>query len=338
MAKRQQEKYQFYGFVLPKPFLSETEKSMYITRNHQKVILESEDITTWNMGYCVPGEYQYVNNNTFLLCVDTVPASSLAKDYFDDQIKDVELGDIIPAIAMPQTNPDLKTATLGLQVSEKEKVRIETLCPPSEVSSDMLMDTYTILYNSIKLRSIGELSQTRGLAEFLKDFLGSGFETTHDTAVLTLHCSNLCAFGTSQPDATWYHKEKYICDSALVGGLALPDDQGNGQTVAKMVLTGDAGEDKIVLNGQSQAIAAMLLLATKLGIVAINDNQKFNKAIIFGFVRTIAKKNIIPYKLVLDFFGKQSQIYRSKDEMAVCDYVAATKFILENPEQNLILF
>lgn len=50
-------------------------------------------------------------NNTFFLCVDTVRASGLAKDYFDDQIKDVELGDIIPVIAMPQTNQDLKTAT-----------------------------------------------------------------------------------------------------------------------------------------------------------------------------------------------------------------------------------
>lgn len=111
--------------------------------------------------------------------------------------------------------------------------------------------------------------------------------TTHGTQVLTMHCTNLCTFGSSQPDTTWYHKEKYICDSALIGGLALSEvDDGTEQmiTSAEMedckpqILIGDAGEDKISQNGQSQAIAAMLLLATKLGIIAINSKKKFHKA------------------------------------------------------------
>lgn len=98
------------------------------------------------------------------------------------------------------------------------------------------------------------------------------------------------------------------------------------------VLTGVAAEDKQAKNGESQVIAAMLILATKLGYLAVIDNKKFNQALMFGYVRTLDSNTVRPYKLILDFHATRRKIYRSTVTMEVGDYIASMKYILENPE------
>lgn len=112
--------------------------------------------------------------------------------------------------------PELKTALISLQVSSEEKKRIEDLPHPSEATDDSShIMLYGIIFNAIKIQRLPELSFTRGLADFLEDFLGDDFVVTRGTMVLG-KTYNFCEYATSLPDSTWFHKKKYICDNYLI--------------------------------------------------------------------------------------------------------------------------
>lgn len=114
---------------------------------------------------------------------------------------------------------------------------------------------------------------------------------------------------------------------AMVSSAELDLDSEN------YTLLGESGEDQKKDNGESQTIAAMLILATKLGLKAAKRNITFQNAIIYGHTRTISTKSLVtPYRLHMDFKLRRYYILKSKTPMTASQYFLSLKFLLQNPE------
>ncbi len=85
------------------------------------------------------------------------------------------------------------------------------------------------------------------------------------------------------------------------------------------MLTGAAEEDKKKVNGETQCIAGMIQLMSKLGVEAVIQGKFFSRAIMYGCVRHTDDDFVRPYKLMYDFIRKIASVVRSEDWMHPCN-------------------
>lgn len=95
-------------------------------------------------------------------------------------------------------------------------------------------------------------------------------------------------------------------------------------------LTGDGGEDKPIEGGETQAVAAMLIIATALGTKAVKERKFFKRAIIFGHARATEGSKLIPYRLQMDFNTRKNKLFKSTS-VTPSQYFYNVKKLLENP-------
>lgn len=155
-----------------------------------------------------------------------------------------------------------------------------------------------------------ELAYTKGMGEYLRSVLEYPTFTVTDNKSLLGESLSLCCYATSQPDLTVINEEYCIFKSGLIGVAIRRDDSEDvPEAMVELdldsenyTLLGESGEDKKKDNGESQTIAAMLILTTKLGLRAAKRNIIFRNAIIYGHTRTISTKSLVtPYRLHMDF-------------------------------------
>ena len=100
-------------------------------------------------------------------------------------------------------------------------------------------------------------------------------------------------------------------------------------------LTGALREDKPLgpmETGESQVVAAMVLLAATVGSLAIKENKVFTKAIIFGQLRAVVAQwegAVHVYKLEM----KQTRVSKGKTPVDTSNFIQSVKHFLEHPEQ-----
>ena len=273
-------------------------------------------------GFLPTGTYECVSADTFFLKIDTVPASGLDPAHFQHCCIDTELKNIIPPIC-DAAQGSLKTRTVGLQLTDSDAQFLLNVEPPTAENLEYAQALHRIIYSSVLIPSLPELGHTQGFKLYLKDYFGDEFQVSSNVTLLGKHFS-YCRYSTSQPDQTIYHKTKFLRDRAIIGATQLPSP------VSKTII-GSAGEDKKGLNGESQAIASMIQVATKLGLEAVKHKQHFSKALILGYARVV-ESDLCPYKLIMDFTERDSKILRANTLMDPSKYIASIKFLLNNPE------
>lgn len=87
--------------------------------------------------------------------------------------------------------------------------------------------------------------------------------------------------------------------------------------------------------GESQLRAGMILLATTLGVRAVQQGIFFNKAIIFGQLRMVEQGQCYLYKLLMDFEKHQSQFCKAEDPMDPSKLFYSVIRVLKDPSKKL---
>ena len=97
-------------------------------------------------------------------------------------------------------------------------------------------------------------------------------------------------------------------------------------------LTGAVGEDKKEKQpAQNQVVEQMVLLATILGLRAVQAAKYFKKALMFGQVRTISKDTVEVYKLTMDFERGTSTLLKGNRPVETSQFIHGVKKLLEQP-------
>ena len=147
----------------------------------------------------------------------------------------------------------------------------------------------------------------------LESVLGKAFEVISSKIILD---SPLCAYATSKPDLVFYSKENFVVGNTIVGGVIPMDTDREEMSPPpepeENTLLGVAGEDKLIKKGETQAIAAMLLVATHLGQRAVIAGTFFNQCIIYGFFREVSVDLATPMKMTIDFTHETTMIVKGK--------------------------
>jgi len=268
-----------------------------------------------------------------VFCCKTVPASNLPPDYYKLHCQEVPLSKIIGDVVECH---DLKVKTVAFQLSKREEEFLRNVTSPGPSPDDVSLQVHKIIYSAKQLHNVPELVHSTGITSFLEDFLDGNFFHL----CLLVKEYNICKFSTSQPEL---YKKKYVVDSCIIrsasflqemntdAGMMIQDTEVTDSAKPPQTLLGNAAEDKVAEGGESQAIAAMILLAAHLGVKAVNEKKHFERAIIFGYSTNIEKTSVRPYKLHLDFVNRRSTIYKSVDSVDVGTYISSVKQMLENP-------
>lgn len=320
----------FYGISAIKPFLHVLDEDIHVNSPYERYkVTKANDPTV----YWPIGTYKYVGKNTFFLAMETTAASGLPKEFFKNFITDID--HVIPPDLI-QSQPDLKTATVTLQMTQEEAAVMKATVANPDAATPSRIHQITVASFVI---NTPELCSTRGLAVFMKDFFGSDYEICQRKCLLSKQ-ENFCTYATSEPDSAIIHKHKYVINNCiqaaqldpLLDPLYCREALEFDGTLSAHTIVGDSNEDKKCTNGESQCIAGMIELTACVGIRAVKAGKFFNKAVMYGSVRNLDDDDVVPYKLIMYFKNRDVNILRSRNSMNSSQYIAAVKYILQNPE------
>lgn len=257
----------FYGFSLAKPFVHTSGLSSPVTDDDTDLVITKQNLETFRneSEYLPCGKYLYISNDTFFPKFQNIEAASSVSEAIP-VVQIVENSLVIPESVFSRYKAsELKTMTMLLRVTKTEYERI------MGSSSSMT----TICTQDISPR-YPELAATQNLLGYIPHEYGEDFSVMCNQQLLTKF-QPLCQYSTSKPDLCIFHTTKYVFRNTVVGSVGSnadvdPEDDH--------LLSGVTGEDKPKSSvGENQVVAAMLLLATKLGVLAVAHRNYFNKAI-----------------------------------------------------------
>lgn len=217
----------------------------------------------------------------------------------------------------------IKTSCITLVLSKKDKVALETAKENPTTADYSVLGA--MLLNSPTIFTIPELSSTDGLKLVMQEYYGKNFEVITNSVLLGKD-RPYCVTATSLPDKAMYHKKLFVSDDMMCAALA-----DHNYACLRYMLTGAAEEDKKKVNGETQCIAAMIQLMSKLGVEAVIQGKFFSYAIMYGCVRHTDDDLVRPYKLMHDFIRRIATVIRPEDWMLPGVYMQRVKNILENP-------
>ena len=268
--------------------------------------------------YLPEGSYAYIAGDTFFLTYITTLASRLGSVPLPYKKRVVDSAELLPSLSALDPLPEISTMVLSFTVSRAEFDKVMSGAEIT-VQKDHLFTQFP------------ELGHTKALATYLKMevFREEMFTLSSNETLLS---QPICQFATSKPDLAVWHKEKYVFQERLLGGVQV-DGSVQEQEENLHILTGAVGEDKLSRQtAVNQVVAAMLLLATALGSEAVREEKYFNKALIFGELRNLATDNAHVYKLELDFERGVSRVYMGKQEVPTAKFIQGVKLLLEDPQ------
>ena len=280
--------------------------------------------------YLPEGTYAYIAGDTFFLTYITTPASRLGSVPLPYKKRVVDSAELLPSLSALDPLLEISTMVLSFTVSKAEFDKVMSGAEIT-VQKDHLFTEFP------------ELGHTKALANYLKMevFREEMFTLSSNETLLS---QPICQFATSKPDLAVWHKEKYVFQERLLGGVLVDgraqelggvqvDGRAQEQEENLHILTGAVAEDKPLQQmAVNQVVAAMLLLATALGSEAVREEKYFKKALIFGELRNLATDNARVYKLELDFERGVSRVYMGKQEVPTAKFIQGVKLLLEDPQ------
>ena len=181
-------------------------------------------------------------------------------------IKDVENECIIPKDVLQMALPPMATFTMVLTLTRSEY--------------DAALNEGTLIEKGMMLcPNVTELQHSKSLAASVCKVFGEDYTVKCNEQLLPKSLP-VCMYATSKPDLVIFHTKNYFYNGRLLGFCSVSPETESVETDSdeedsdSYVLLGMAGEDKRQERGEKQVIAGMLLLATKLGVNAVNDSAR----------------------------------------------------------------
>lgn len=227
----------------------------------------------------------------------------------------------------------LRTMVLAINVP---KVELETL----RSSGDGTQLTVQFRREHIVTQGLPELLYTKAFATYLqKVILGEENFTVFSNQKLL--SNPFCIAATSHPDLVFFHNQKYVVEGLLSGCAEVVQAEEGCTTQEEKettyTLTGAVGEDKNEQQpAENQLVEQMVLLATTLGLRAVQEAKYFKKAVIFGQVRTVSKDTVEVYKLKMDFERGESTLLKGNRPVETSRFIQSVKQLLEQPQQIVL--
>lgn len=330
---------------------SPREYPVFDTNTTVTITKEEQDEVLKKGGFLVEGRYVYINNNTFFKVFPTEAASTTALD-FSPIIRDVStFPNIFPQEYSTHSSAHVRISTLSLQTTMQEGgilrdcIQMMNREVVQSLQKEELCTIVLALVGSREIQKKAELTYTYGLSEEIVSFLGDQFVVTSNQAVLGKK-NPYCQFATSRPDTLFHHRTKYVSRDTVLG-LSVDEQEtpmspaGSEDTLdalecpqSSSMIAGFGTEDKVKgPSGEPQVIAAMILKAAYLGKEAISEAKFFQKAIVFGYLRSLEDHGqVVPYRMLMDFEQRTCIVYKGQ-LMNIGDLLGIVKNVLENPEK-----
>lgn len=288
-------------------------------------------------GFVSSGTYKYIGMDVFFKEFQTVPAKDEQSTLF--MLSNVAtFRDIFPSNAEHVDPTVMRTVTLSLQLTVHEFEVVKDAVDGKQCDPQEVVDN---LRRAEQVDAV-ELTFTKGLSSHLSKILGNEFSISSNQAIAILGKNNpVCKYATCHPDLTLYHEEKFVFKDMIAGASFLdnemtspPASPGDASTSpTEYTLIGSGGEDKLAgQSGEKQAIIAMIIVATFLGVKAIHKKCLFNRAVVFGHVRVEGSDGMVtPYKMDMNFITRENTIKKGKPIHAVT-YLKNVRYYLKNPQ------
>ena len=270
--------------------------------------------------YFRKGFYRFIKQDAyFFVHEEVVAASSLGSHAFDFEQRNI--AEFLPLADYPVLNLRSQIVTLAVSVEDEQVLRsLES----RDVDANCI---YQIVKKS--LSSAFELPEITSTRSLLKRSLEDEFECFCDQKLLFSRDHALCKYGTSKPDFCFYHKNNFAINECVAAALVTDCDDDLNES--PFVPYGTAGEDKNEGYGYSQAIAAMVLLATRIGKEAILKKRFFSKAVMFSVIREVKSTSARICKLTMDFQTRNTEIILSDDTESIQQCLSKVIHVLRNP-------
>ena len=308
------------------PFLHTSSTLVSLSDNSLCLTLNSEEVKQYKAQeseYLFPGTYRFVGKNTFFLTYKTVAASKLSYIYIT---RTVDNSSMLPARLLEESPSPIATMTVVFTLTKND---YDTLV------NDSMNKQISLERESLCLE-MTELQQSKALASSLRRVFGDDFSIMCNQKLLSIP---VCRYATSQADLAIFHNEKYVYDGTLIGFYCAgeksyenEDEESEETDSDTYVLLGMAGEDKHEGRDVKQVLAGMLLLATKLGVDAIQEEKFFSRAVMFGQYRMVSEDNSYLFKLMMDFKRHTTSVTKGKYPISTSHLLKSIETILKSPE------
>lgn len=106
------------------------------------------------------------------------------------------------------------------------------------------------------------------------------------------------------------------CTESMLSSVEFGSDSTSCHTIIAF-----GGEDKKLRLGLTQAIVAMLIISTHLGLKAIAQGNFFTRGIIFGYTRMTEVGKVLPLLLLSDYANCNCRMFRGKSHVSASMYI-----------------